>query len=135
MLDNILIVDDDPIALMLFKMVISKADFSKSIQTVKNGKDALLYFDSLKEKNVKSENKQLPQLMFLDLNMPVMGGWDFLNTFNTDKYSEFSSVKVIILSSTIDPADIEKSKTYPMILDFLSKPISKQMLEYIKTIV
>ncbi len=132
MLDTILFIDDDPITLMLCKMVITKASFSKEIATAKNGEEALRYFDMLKQINSGPELKKQPQLIFLDLNMPVMGGWEFLESFSTADYSDYNSIKVIILSSTIDPEDLEKSKKYPMIIDFLSKPISKEMLEYIK---
>lgn len=128
MLDKILCVDDDPITLMLCKMVINKASFSNEITTAKNGEEAIKYFDTLK--TTDSNNK--PQLIFLDLNMPVMDGWEFLDTFNTAAYSEFHDTKVIILSSTIDPEDLEKSRKYPMVIDFLSKPISKEMLEFLK---
>jgi CheY-like chemotaxis protein len=128
MLDTILCVDDDPITLMLCKMVINKASFSNEIITAKNGEEALNYFKTFLDKQSKK-----PQLIFLDLNMPVMGGWEFLDCFSTSEYSEYNTTKVIILSSTIDPEDIEKAKKYPMVLDFLSKPISKEMLEYVKT--
>ena len=129
MLDTILCVDDDPITLMLCKMVINKASFSNEIVTAKNGEEALNYFKTF---NTNSEIKK-PQLIFLDLNMPVMGGWEFLDAFSTADYSDHNTTKVIILSSTIDPEDLEKAKKYPMVLDFLSKPISKEMLEYVKT--
>ncbi|MBP6183242.1 response regulator [Flavobacterium sp.] len=129
MLETILCVDDDPITLMLCKMVITKALFSNEIVTAKNGEEALKYFDTLKKSN---SNNSKPQLIFLDLNMPVMGGWEFLDSFNTTEYSDYHNTKIIILSSTIDPEDLEKSKKYPMVIDFLSKPISKEMLEYLK---
>lgn len=128
MLDKILCVDDDPITLMLCKMVITKALFSKEITTAKNGEEAIKYFDTLKTLDPNSK----PQLIFLDLNMPVMDGWEFLDSFKTAAYSEFHDTKVIILSSTIDPEDLKKSKKYPMVIDFLSKPISKEMLEFLK---
>ena len=64
--------------------------------------------------------------------MPVMGGWEFLDCFNSEEFSEFNSIKVVVLSSTIDPEDFEKSKQYPMVIDFLSKPISQSMLEHLK---
>lgn len=127
MLEKILCIDDDPITLMLCKMVITKALFSNEIATAKNGEEALKYFDSLKTTSIKK-----PQLIFLDLNMPVMNGWEFLDSFVTAEYSEYHDTKVIILSSTIDPQDLEKSKKYPMVIDFLSKPISKEMLEFLK---
>jgi len=128
MLETILCIDDDPITLMLCKMVITKASFSNEIATAKNGEEALKYYDGLKTN--PSINK--PQLIFLDLNMPVMNGWEFLDGFNTVEYSEYHDTKIIILSSTIDPQDLEKSKKYPMVIDFLSKPISKEMLLFLK---
>ena len=103
--------------------------FSKEIITAKNGEDALNHFKTINN----NPNIKKPQLIFLDLNMPVMGGWEFLNAFSTADYSEYNTIKVIILSSTIDPEDLKKAKKYPMVLDFLSKPISKEMLEHIKS--
>jgi CheY-like chemotaxis protein len=64
--------------------------------------------------------------------MPIMGGWEFLDHFTTSDYDEFNSVNVIVLSSTINPEDLAKAKKYPIIIDFLSKPITLQMLEYLK---
>ena len=131
MLDQILCVDDDPITLMLCKKVIIKASFSNEIITSQNGEEALHYFNTLKYANTEQLIKH-PQLIFLDLNMPVMGGWEFLDHFNSEAFSEFKNIKIIVLSSTIDPEDLEKSKTYPMVIDFLSKPITLTMLEYLK---
>lgn len=130
MFDIILCVDDDPITLMLCKKVISKLSFAQEIITAQNGEEALAYFNTLKYNKTDGLSKS-PQLIFLDLNMPVMGGWEFLDLFNSDEFSEFKSTKVIILSSTIDPQDLEKAKTYPVVIDFLSKPISHSMLEYL----
>ena len=133
MLDLILCVDDDPITLMLCKMVISKSSFATEIITAQNGEEALNYFDDLKLNNLGAEIKKYPSLVFLDLNMPVMDGWEFLDHFSKEEYtSAFKKTKVIVLSSTIDPNDIEKSKTYPMVLDFLSKPITKEIVENLK---
>ena len=128
MFNQILCIDDDPITLMLCKKVITKSNFCNEIITSQNGEEALHYFNTIKTLNTKNH----PQLIFLDLNMPIMGGWEFLNHFNSAEYSEFNSIKVVILSSTIDPEDLEKAKNYPMVIDFLSKPITKTMLEYLR---
>ncbi|RKS25424.1 response regulator receiver domain-containing protein [Flavobacterium endophyticum] len=129
MLHKILCVDDDPITLMLYKMVIAKASFTEEIITAKNGQEALDYYNNLRAEG----ESQSPELIFLDLNMPVMGGWEFLDNFTKSEYQEFNAkTKVIVLSSTIDPTDIEKSKTYSIVIDFLSKPITKEMLEDLK---
>ncbi|WP_321540653.1 response regulator [Flavobacterium piscinae] len=70
----------------------------------------------------------------MDLNMPVMNGWEFLDLFNKTISNEFSQTKVIILSSTIDPADYNKAKQYDVVSHFLSKPITVEMLENLKPI-
>ena len=134
MLDQILCVDDDPITLMLCKKVIEKASFAQKIDSVQNGEEALAYFDKLIKSNNVSKKNEYPKIIFLDLNMPVMGGWEFLDNFSKTNFSFFEKIKIIVLSSTIDPRDINKSKNYPNVIDFLSKPISKEMLEDLKNI-
>jgi CheY-like chemotaxis protein len=130
MLNKILCVDDDPITLMLCKKVILKSEFSNQIEIAKNGKEALNYFDSLI--NEKVEKNAFPELIFLDLNMPVMDGWEFLEEFNKNKYKNlFNKTKIIILSSTVDPKDINKSKNYSIVINFIAKPITKEILQNI----
>lgn len=133
MVDLILCVDDDPITLMLCKMVVSRSLFAKEIVTAQNGEEALSYFDELLLNNLGAEINFYPKLILLDLNMPVMGGWEFLDLFSKPEYiSNFKETKVVVISSTIDPSDIEKSKKYPMVFDFISKPITREMLEKLK---
>lgn len=125
MLHLILFIEDDPITLLLCKKVINKTSFSEKIMTATNGKEALLYFDFLLQTNNQST---YPDLIFLDLNMPIIGGWEFLEIFCTEKYTVFRDIKIVILSSTIDPEDVKKSEKYPSIIAFLEKPISTQLL-------
>ncbi|WP_432221179.1 response regulator [Flavobacterium sp. TMP13] len=129
MYDTILCIDDDPIALLLCKKVITRFDFSKEIVTAQNGEEALQYFNGIKYGT--AANRKKPQLIFLDLNMPVMGGWEFLDHFIESDYNQFNTIPVVVLSSTIDPQDVEKSKEYPIIIDFLSKPITIDILNYL----
>ena len=132
MFTKILCVDDDAITLMLCKKVIAKAEFASQIETSNNGEEALQYFENLKKEKEAHNIVSEPQLIFLDLNMPIMNGWEFLDIFSkSDYYTIFPEVKVIVLSSTIDPRDIEKAKQYPMVLNFLSKPITIEMLKSI----
>ncbi len=125
---KILCVDDDPITLMLCRKVITKANFSDEVQSAKDGLEALQVFDNLIEGN---NTDTYPEIVFLDLNMPIMDGWEFLEEF-TKRTKTFPKTKVIVLSSTVDPKDISKSKNYSVVLDFLPKPITVEMLDYIK---
>lgn len=124
--DIVLCIDDDPITLLLIKMVITKTTFAKEIITAKSGEEAIIYFENFEV----NEAKNYPEVIFLDLNMPVMGGWEFLDNFTQKNLPiVFKNTKVYILSSSIDPLDIEKAKTYPIVIDFISKPITKEKLE------
>ncbi len=132
MLKTILCVDDDPITLMLCKKVIVKAAFSEEIMFANNGQEAFELFKAMTLQKKEGQSFQIPQLIFLDLNMPVMNGWEFLDLFQESLVNEFNETKVIILSSTIDPADYQKAKGYEMVSHFLSKPITVEMLENLK---
>lgn len=123
MITKILCVDDDLITLMLCKKVISKVDSAIKIETAKNGKEAIDYIASLTK-------NEIPQYLFLDLNMPVMDGWEFLENYSNDFCEKFP-VKIIILSSTIDPKEIEKSKSFSNVVDFISKPLTTNIIEEI----
>lgn len=130
MLELIMCIDDDPITLMLFKKVVQKASFAKEIINTFNGLEAITLINSINNTSNQGKN---PQLIFLDLNMPVMGGWEFLDLFIASNYFDLNNTKVIILTSTIDPDDIKKSKSYPNVIAFLSKPITVEMLDYLNT--
>ena len=132
MLDKILCVDDDPITLMLCKKVIERVVFAKEIITAQNGEEAFKYFNELMLEIKKGNSVNYPKLVLLDLNMPVMDGWEFLDAYSENNFQQVFTSKFIILSSTIDPHDVHKSKTYPVVIDFLSKPITKEMLEDLK---
>lgn len=127
MLNTILCVDDDPITLMLCKKVIIKAEFGQNIITAENGKVALDLFEE-----IKSSGGNYPQLIFLDLNMPVMNGWDFLDEFTKTASSYSDDTRVIILSSTIDPADYQRAEKYDIVSHFMPKPITVEMLNELK---
>lgn len=130
-LEKVICVDDDPIALLLSKLVLSKADFASQVITAANGEIALEYLErpEVIEENKNSKN---PLIILLDLNMPVMDGWEFLEQFSKTIFKEhYQKTKIILLSSSIDPNDIERSKDFSMVLDFIPKPLTKDMLENI----
>lgn len=129
MLHKVICIDDDPIALLLSKMVIARANFASNVVTLANGEEAIAYL--CKERDKSHDTEDL--LILLDLNMPVMDGWEFLEQFSQNLYNSYKNTKIILLSSSIDPNDIRKSQDFRMVLDFLPKPLTKEMLEKIIT--
>lgn len=126
MLSKVLFIDDDSVALMLYRKLVEKSDFARETLTALNGRAALEYFSALMEDNTSQD---YPELIFLDLNMPVLDGWDFLKEFSSALYSPFKSTKIIILSSSINPEDLERSREFEMVIDFISKPVTIAVLE------
>lgn len=132
MFKQILCVDDDPITLVILKMLIQKSQFAKHIQTAADGVEAVkLYEDLLAQKQTNPEIDE-PAIIFLDLNMPIMGGWDFLDVFTKRFKETFPQTKVVILSSSIDPADIKKADAYEIVAKFVSKPMTIDVLNDLK---
>ena len=130
MIESVLVVDDDLIALSLCEFAIKNSGFSKKVQTVKNGREALDIFFALEEGT--SPDGIVPTLIFLDLNMPVMDGWDFLKAYLQKFAAKYPDTKVCILSSTIDPEDFVKAGKYKIVLEFISKPLTMEILNELK---
>lgn len=121
---NACIVDDDPIFVFGAKRVMELSNFCKSFMVFNNGKDAL---DSLSPLVVSGEN--VPDVILLDLNMPIMDGWQFLDEFIKIKTNK--KILIYIVSSSIDPADTEKAKKYESVSNFIVKPITVDNLKNI----
>ncbi len=123
-IDIACIIDDDPIFIFGAKRVMELASFCNSILIYHNGKEAL---DMLTMRIASGTN--LPEVIFLDLNMPIMDGWQFL-----DKFIQIPTTKKIIIyiiSSSIDPADFEKAKKYDEVSNYIVKPITVDKLKEI----
>ncbi len=130
MFRKVMVVNDDEISLFVSSKMISKTTFAEDVITAGNGLKALQVFDHLLL-NSKGP-ADVPELVFLDLHMPVMDGWEFLEVFS-EKYAYiFPSVRFVILSSSIDPDDIIKLKRFSRVIDLIRHPISFEILNELK---
>ncbi len=123
---SVLLVDDNEIDNFINERIINTSGFAEEV-IVKTTTDSAIDY-------LKSEQGQnpIPGIVFLDLNMPGKDGFQFLNEFETlpDKIRE--ACKVIVLSSSISPDDINKASTNPHVLKYINKPLSEKYLEAIQ---
>jgi two-component system, chemotaxis family, chemotaxis protein CheY len=122
MLDHILIIDDDKIYQLLCKQIIRNANVTHHVDSCLSAEEGI---DLLKS------GKELPQLIFLDINMPGMNGWDFLDAFKKLDNSIRRKVKIVMLSSSVFAADKIKAGTYREVTDYVVKPLTIQRAQEI----
>ena len=120
---EIWIVDDDNIFQIIVRKIIGKMELFSSFSSYKNGKDAI---DALKKAAENNEN--IPDIILLDINMPVMDGWECMDEIVSYKSKLNQKIAIYIVSSSIAVQDKDKAKTYAEILGFLSKPITMDAL-------
>ena len=116
------IIDDDKLTVKLMSILISKNDFCEEVESFYNARDAIT-----KLKQNAADNEMLPDAILLDLNMPVMDGWQFLDEFISLPITK--EIHIFIMTSSIDPADIEMATTYKVVKEYIMKPITTQKLD------
>ncbi|SFH41430.1 response regulator [Pedobacter insulae] len=125
---NLLVIDDDDINIFIIKKIVEKTGFNIDMIARNNGQQAIDYLT-----DTISQNKPLPSLVLIDINMPVMNGWEFIEAY--EELSIEQKVDMYILSSSVYENDIEKTKGYKTVRGFISKPLSMERLtELIKAI-
>lgn len=115
------IIDDDPVFVFGAKRIMEIADFCSNFLVFNNGEEAL---NNLKPIILSGET--VPDVILLDLNMPIMDGWEFLDNFI--KIDTEKKMLIYIVSSSIDPTDIIKAKSYKDLNNFIIKPITREVL-------
>ena len=116
---KIWVVDDDNIYQIIIKKLIERSEMFSEISSFKNGKDAI---DELY--NSTENNGGIPDIILLDINMPIMDGWEFMDELGVLKPKINAEIMVYIVSSSIAIEDKNKSKNYENILGYLSKPVT-----------
>jgi CheY-like chemotaxis protein len=120
----VMIVDDDPVFRYISTKMIEKVNSDLVINLYSNGKEAL---DFLLENYV---DKNFYYIL-LDINMPAMDGWEFLQALEKTAFVKTGNVSIHIVSSSVDDSDIKKSESYGLVQGFLHKPLSHDMIKSI----
>jgi CheY-like chemotaxis protein len=121
------VVDDNEIDLFTIRRLADSVQVPYALEVFTNGKLAFEAFKSAVKDGVSP-----PQLVLLDLNMPVWDGWDFLDEIQTLNLTK--GPKVYIMSSSVDPADKKKAETYPYVADFVVKPLTHEVIQRLMAI-
>lgn len=122
-----LLIDDDKVINFYNEKIVNRHDDFGQVTSVNSGQNALDYLkDSMDGLIAK------PDLIFLDINMPAMNGWEFIEEFNKLDLEFTSSIKVVLLTTSNNPDDFERSKTIETISDFINKPLSSDILDNVK---
>lgn len=118
---KLLVIDDDDINIFIIKKIVEKTGFKVDMTAKTNGQLAVDYL----KQNLNSGEK-LPDLVLIDINMPVLNGWEFLDAY--DLLNVTQKIDMYMLSSSVYENDIEKAKTYKIVKGFISKPLSIERL-------
>ena len=121
-----LLIDDNFIDNMINEKILRTCDFAEEIIIKQSCESAINYLHDL-DKN----NNNLPEVIFLDIRMPVKTGFDFLVEFQEIQSPNKQDVKIVMLSSSLDPNDHKKVIEFNNVTDFLGKPLTIDLLKTI----
>ena len=126
MFKAVMVVDDDPDARMICEVRLKHAKFCEEVLGMENGLEAIQYF--AQQDLLPAEERLIPDIIFLDLNMPIMDGWQFIEQFGSGFQKKYPSSSIFILSSTVDPHDAERASFEPLVMGFIIKPLTTNHL-------
>lgn len=127
MVNRVCIIDDDEISVYLTSLVIEEAGIAREI---------LPYYsvDKAYEELLFTGDKCVPEVILLDLNMPLKSGWDFLDMLRDREEELLDSTCIFILTSSIAEQDKERSQSYPLVRGFLHKPLEEKSIIQIRSV-
>ncbi|MBB2149695.1 response regulator [Pedobacter gandavensis] len=118
---KLLVIDDDDINIFIIKKIVEKTGYNVEMVAKTNGQMAIDYITM-----TLSLQENLPELILIDINMPVLNGWEFLDAYGQLNINQ--KIDMYMLSSSVYENDIEKAKTYQTVKGFISKPLSIERL-------
>jgi len=121
-LNCILLIDDDEPTNFLNRMTLEQAGCTKQIQIAQSGQEAL---DFLSDATLR------PDLIFLDINMPAMDGWEFLERYRGLPPARKADIVLIMLTTSLNPDDEKRTRAIPEVSGFEHKPLGQAQLEYL----
>ncbi|RAU81771.1 response regulator [Pontibacter arcticus] len=128
LLKKVVLIDDDQVNNFVCESIIKNEKFAEEVISFERAENALAYLSSAAAEKPES----FPNLIFLDINMPGMDGWSFIDEYRMLPEHITSNCCLFMLSSAVDRKDIISAKNHLEVKDFFSKPLSPEILEFIK---
>jgi CheY-like chemotaxis protein len=122
----ICIIDDDKVYQFMLTRIINQNNLAENIITFSDGEEALQYLT-----DNKATNEKIPDAIFLDANMPIMDGWQFIDEYASIKTQIKKKIVIYMFTSSVNPIDIERASTISEISDYIVKPIRLESVEKI----
>ena len=126
---RILLVDDDDTSNLLTSMMIAEMEISEGVDVATNGEEALSHLTSHCSKTGNDEGRQCPELILLDINMPIMDGFEFLEAY-AKRGDICKNIPVVMLSSSNSAKDHEKASSFN-VKGYIVKPLNEEKLQQI----
>lgn len=119
---KVLLIDDDPVSIFTVEILVKKVAPETNFESFREADVALQAVLS------QIKNEETPDVMFVDLNMPIMDGWEFLAELESHT-EHLKSTRIFVLSSSVNPADKDRARACHLVEDYIVKPIEKDQLK------
>lgn len=126
-MSRVFIIDDDSIHQRIAQIMIEKHELFDEYSSFTEAEKALTFI-----KENKADFSALPDVILLDLNMPIVDGWDFLDVYEQFRHELAKNIRIFIVTSSVDEKDILRSQTYSSVTGFISKPLSPDIIRSTK---
>lgn len=123
---DILLIDDNSTSVFLTEMLLKREGFSNNIRSFLAAREALGYIQ-------QHLPDRVPAVIFLDLNMPVMDGWEFLEALKPHEQQLAQRCHIYVLTSSLAASDAQRAKDYALVSGLIHKPVDSQMIKLIRT--
>lgn len=127
MISNVMLVDDEEFDQMIYKRVLERSGIVENIHPFFYAEDALSF--------LKSTERPQIDVIFLDINMPRMSGFEFLEIAKSELDADFADAVIVMLTTSLDPSDQARAARYEIVRDFINKPLTVEHVKNVQSLI